>query len=75
MTDSGTVLRGALMGRQHHQVNHTRGEYVRSDAGMLITTNTVEGFFGILKRGINGVYHHVGAQHLHRYLSEFGVPL
>jgi hypothetical protein len=42
---------------------------------MLITTNTVEGFFGILKRGINGVYHHVGAQHLHRYLSEFGVPL
>ena len=26
---------------------------------------------GLLKRGINGVYHHVGQQHLHRYLSEF----
>jgi hypothetical protein len=36
-----------------------------------ITTNTIEGYFSILKRGINGVYHHVGKQHLHRYLSEF----
>lgn len=71
MTDSGTVLRGALMGRKHYQVNHTKGEYARSEAGMLITTNTVEGFFGILKRGIHGVYHHVGVTHLHRYLSEF----
>ena len=32
---------------------------------------TIEGYFSILKRGINGVYHHVGKQHLHRYLSEF----
>jgi hypothetical protein len=31
----------------------------------------IEGYFSILKRGINGVYHHVGKQHLHRYLSEF----
>jgi hypothetical protein len=30
-----------------------------------------DGYFSILKRGINGVYHHVGKQHLHRYLSEF----
>ena len=34
-------------------------------------TNTVEGFFGLLKRGINGVYHHVGKGHLHRYVDEF----
>jgi len=32
---------------------------------------TIEGYFGNLKRGINGVYHHVGKHHLHRYLSEF----
>jgi len=32
---------------------------------------TVEGYFSILKRGIIGVYHHVGKNHLHRYLSEF----
>jgi ISXO2-like transposase domain len=31
----------------------------------------VEGYFATLKRGIHGVYHHVGRQHLHRYLSEF----
>jgi len=36
-----------------------------------VTTKTIEGYFFILKRGINGVYHHLGKQHLHRYLSEF----
>jgi hypothetical protein len=71
MTDSGTVLAGALMGRNHSQVNHTRDEYVRDERGLKITTNTVEGYFATLKRGINGVYHHVGRQHLHRYLDEF----
>lgn len=71
ITDSGTVLRGALMGREHYQVNHKADEYVRYQGNLMITTNTVEGFFSILKRGINGVYHHVGKQHLHRYLSEF----
>ena len=34
-------------------------------------TNTVEGYFSILKRGIYGVYQHVSEAHLHRYLSEF----
>lgn len=71
MTDSSTVLGGVLMGRQHDQVNHTAKEYARYEQGTLISTNRVEGFFGTLKRGINGVYHHVGKQHLHRYLSEF----
>ena len=36
-----------------------------------VHTNTVEGFFSILKRGIMGVYHNVSRRHLHRYLSEF----
>ena len=71
MTDSGTVLYGALMGRKHDQVNHTAGEYVRYKKGVQITTNSVEGFFATLKRGINGVYHHVSKEHLHRYLAEF----
>ena len=34
-------------------------------------TNTIEGYFSILKRGINGVYQHVSQQHLKRYLGEF----
>jgi transposase-like protein len=51
----------------HETVNHAAGEYARGD----VTTNTVEGFFGILKMGIGGVYQHVSPQHFHRYLSEF----
>jgi transposase-like protein len=71
MTDSSTVLKGALVAHKHDQVNHVAKEYVRYEDGICITTNTIEGYFATLKRGINGVYHHVGKQHLHRYLSEF----
>ena len=48
-------------------VNHSIGEYVRGD----VHTNTIEGYFSILKRGIIGTYHHVSEQHLKRYLAEF----
>ena len=71
MTDSSTVLESVSMGRQHSQVNHTAKEYVRRENGVCITTNGVEGYFAILKRGVNGVYHHWSKRHLHRYLSEF----
>lgn len=36
-----------------------------------VTTNTVEGYFGILKRGLSGIYQHVSPAHLHRYVDEF----
>jgi transposase-like protein len=71
MTDSSTVLDSVGTGLKHDQVNHNEKEYVRYENGVCITTNGVEGFFATLKRGINGVYHHVGQQHLHRYLAEF----
>jgi len=71
MTDAGTVLHGAIHPRRHDQVNHSNQEYGRYEGGVCITTNSVEGFFSLLKRGINGTFHHVSAQHLHRYLSEF----
>lgn len=51
----------------HASVNHSIGEYVRGD----VHTNTIEGYFSIMKRGITGVYHHVSPQHLKRYLAEF----
>lgn len=51
----------------HETVNHGAKEYARGD----VTTNSVEGFFGIFKRGLNGVYQHCGEQHLQRYLDEF----
>jgi transposase-like protein len=73
MTDTSTTLKSLLKARnqKHDTVNHFIKEYARQENGMCITTNSVEGFFGLLKRGINGVYHHVGQQHLHRYLTEF----
>jgi transposase-like protein len=66
MSDDG----GARIGRGrplHQSVNHSIGEYVRGDAH----TNTIEGYFSIMKRGIVGTYHHVSQQHLKRYLAEF----
>lgn len=51
----------------HQTVAHTAKEYVRGDA----YTNTIEGYFSILKRGIYGVYQHVSEVHLKRYLAEF----
>lgn len=74
MTDSSNVLKGAMLKHKHDTVNHQAKEYVRYEDGVCITTNSIEGYFSIVKRGINGVYHHVGKQHLHRYLSEFDFP-
>lgn len=51
----------------HGTVKHSADEYVRGPNH----TNTIEGYFSILKRGINGVYHHVSEAHLSRYLAEF----
>ena len=52
-------------------MNHTNKEYVRHEDGVCITTNTVEGYFGIIRRGIDGIYHYVGKQYLDQYLREF----
>ncbi len=51
----------------HETVTHSKGEYARGD----VTINTVEGFFGIFKRGMVVVYQHCGEQHFQRYLDEF----
>ena len=54
----------------HTYVDHARGEYVRK-GDATIHTNTIEGFFGIFKRGMRGIYQHCGSQHLQRYMTEF----
>ena len=51
----------------HQTVVHSKYEYVRGD----VYVNTAEGYFSLLKRGINGVFHHVSKEHLPRYLAEF----
>lgn len=68
MTDEGGATK-KIGGeyKNHDSVNHGAGEYVRGGAH----TNTIEGYFSILKRGIIGTYHHVSQQHLKRYLAEF----
>jgi ISXO2-like transposase domain/Transposase zinc-ribbon domain len=72
MTDEGSVFTGVGWNFANHgTVQHTADEYVRREGDRIITTNTVEGFFSILKRGIYGVYQHVSEAHLQRYLVEF----
>jgi transposase-like protein len=73
MTDDAAVYPYVLKHSvaSHDVVCHSREEYVRHENGRSIHTNTVEGFFSILKRGIVGTFHHVSRQHLHRYLNEF----
>ena len=51
----------------HESVNHGAEEYVRGN----VTTNTVEGYFSIFKRGMKGVYQHASKKHLHRYTAEY----
>ena len=51
----------------HETVRHTAGEYVRGD----VTTNSIESYFSVFKRGMRGTYQHCKEKHLHRYLAEF----
>jgi transposase-like protein len=70
----------------HDTVNHGRKEYVRywnevtdklrPDGKPVvetttITTNTIESYFSVFKRGMRGTYQHCAEKHLHRYLAEF----
>lgn len=55
----------------HDSVDHSHDEYTRYETDKVISTNTVEGYYSIFKRGMKGVYQHCGEKHLHRYLAEF----
>lgn len=69
LTDEWSGYRG--IGKEyaggHETVRHSMKEYVRGT----VHTNSIEGFFGMLRRGLNGIYHSVSKKHLHRYLAEF----
>lgn len=68
MTDEFKGYRGLKHEFADHQtINHSRKHYVRGE----VTTNTIEGYFSLLKRGLTGTYHHVSKHHLHRYVAEF----
>ena len=55
----------------HHSVKHSAYEYARMDGDRNVHSNSIEGFFSILRRGLDGIYHSVSKEHLHRYLAEF----
>jgi transposase-like protein len=71
LTDEASHYRGlrAEFAGGHEAVHHKRHEYVR--AGTDVHSNTVEGFFAIVKRGLDGIYHSVSRKHLHRYMAEY----
>jgi len=56
------------LGYTHRTIHHGKGEYARG----LTHVNTVEGFWSLVKRGINGVYHAVSPKYLQTYLNEYG---
>lgn len=73
VTDELVLYRG--IGREfkggHHTVNHCSEEYARREEnGVVVHTNTAEGFFSLLKRGIFGIHHLVSPKHLWRYVDE-----
>ncbi len=54
-------------GYNHQWVNHSVGQYVNG----LATTNGIESFWSLLKRGYMGTFHYMSWKHLHRYVNEF----
>ncbi|MBO0935825.1 IS1595 family transposase [Fibrella sp. HMF5335] len=67
MTDEWTAYVRLHRLYDHQIVRHGQGEYVSGEAH----TNTLEGFWSLLKRGIIGIYHHVSIKHLDQYVGEF----
>ena len=64
-TDEATAYQG--LDRDHESIKHSAKEYVRFQA----STNGIESFWSMLKRGHDGVYHHMSPKHLNRYVQEF----
>jgi len=66
-TDESKLYKGMNDHFTHETVKHTANEYVHGN----VTTNTIESYFSIFKRGTRGTYQHCAGKHLHRYLAEF----
>jgi transposase-like protein len=68
ITDEHKAYYWVYTGWKHKVVNHSKGKF-RNGAG--VHTNSIEGFWSTLKRGVYGVYHHVSKKHLQGYVNEF----
>lgn len=67
MTDEHLGYRGLAAIFKHKKVNHKSEQYVNGNCH----TNSMEGFWSLLKRGVNGIYHSISQKHLQQYLDEF----
>ena len=67
ITDTFGGYKGLDNHFKHETLNHMQDEFVRGN----FHTNTIEGYFSLLKRGIIGIYHQVSVKHLDRYCDEF----
>jgi len=68
MTDEHKAYYWLYSQYQHQVVNHSKGQYKK---GADAHTNSIEGFWSTLKRGVYGIYHHVSKKHLQLYVNEF----
>ena len=67
-TDESRLYTGAdAHVKAHESVHHASGEYARGS----VNTNSIEGFFSVFKKGMNGIFQHCDEKNLHRYLQEF----
>lgn len=66
-TDEWWGYKGLSQAFKHKFVNHKEKEYVKGDSH----TNTLEGFWSLLKRGVVGIYHSMSDKHLQQYVDEF----
>ncbi len=64
-TDESSSYQG--LARKHGTVKHGAGQYVDGE----ISTNGIEGFWSLFKRGYHETFHHMSAKHLNRYVQEF----
>jgi transposase-like protein len=54
----------------HHEIKHKDKQYVRREGDFVVTTNTVESFFALLKRSNYGIHHHMSRKYLGSYCAE-----
>ncbi len=69
VTDEHHAYNRVGLSYDHRTVSHNQKEYVRYE-DIKVHTNTIEGFWNILKKQINGIHHSVSPKHLHRYCNE-----
>jgi len=66
-TDDAAQYHGLDTDYHHHRINHSQSVYVMGN----VHTNTIEGFWSLVKRGLGGVYHSVSKKYLQTYLNEY----